>query len=422
MGVSAPARPRRSNARRGGLFAGIDTSTPVLLLTAAPGARRVRQHAALGVERSLGRLGIPVHLVDSNPRGTPASSRYRKRRFLFDLAGATPEATVDHLLQVGRQLGGRPVLIPTWDDLAVVVAEAEPVLSKQFRLPPQPIALARALSGKWEMHRLAAEHGVPSPQVAFPKTFEDVEAFAAEATFPVMIKANVGSRLNTQAGQALFRADSRDQLLRLCRELEDAAEPNLLLQEYIPGGDDAVWMFNGYFGDDSECLFGLTGRKLRQTPPRAGTTSLGVCLPNETVDRVTRRWMKAIGYRGMLDLGFRFDARDGQYKILDVNPRIGSSFRLFVGRGGLDVVRAAYLHLTGQVVPADAMDIGRRWMDEKDLGSAWADVRAGTLTVRQWLASLRDVRETALVASDDPVPGVALAFGVLGRRLRRITG
>jgi predicted ATP-grasp superfamily ATP-dependent carboligase len=418
--MSTPGRGRPPSAGRGGLFEGIDTSTPVVLLTAAPGARLVRQHAALGIERSLGRLGIPVHLVDTNPRGTPASSRYRRRRFLFDLAGASPEATVDHLLRVGRRLGGRPVLIPTWDDLAVVVAEAGPVLREQFLLPPQPIGLARALSGKWDMHRLAAEHGVPSPQVAFPKTSEDVEAFAAEATFPVMIKANVGSRLNAQAGQALFRADSRDQLLRLCRELEDAAEPNLLLQEYIPGGDDAVWMFNGYFGDDSECLFGLTGRKLRQTPPRAGTTSLGVCLPNETVDQVTRRWMKAMGYRGMLDLGFRYDSRDGQYKILDVNPRIGSSFRLFVGRGGLDVVRAAYLHLTGQVVPPDAMDVGRRWMDEKDLGSAWADMRAGNLTVRQWATSLRDVRETALAALDDPVPAVELARLALGRRLRRI--
>jgi len=292
------------------------------------------------------------------------------------------------------------------------------VLREHFLLPPQPIGLARSLSGKWDMHRLAAQHGVPSPQVALPATLEDVEAFAADATFPVMIKAVFGNRLNERAGRTLFLAHGRDELIRLYHEFEDPSDPNLLLQEYIPGGDDSVWMFNGYFGNDSECLFGLTGRKLRQAPAHAGTTSLGVCLPNETVDEMTRRWMRAMGYRGMLDLGYRYDARDGQYKILDVNPRIGSTFRLFVGRGGLDVVRAAYLDLTGQAVPADTMDVGRRWMDERDVGSAWADLRAGNLTPRQWLASLRDVRETVYLAPDDPAPAARLAWQMLERRVR----
>jgi len=41
-------------------------------------------------------------------------------------------------------------------------------------------------------------------------------------------------------------------IIRTARELleyydrtEDPANPNIMLQEYIPGGDDTVWMFNG---------------------------------------------------------------------------------------------------------------------------------------------------------------------------------
>jgi predicted ATP-grasp superfamily ATP-dependent carboligase len=124
----------------------------------------------------------------------------------------------------------------------------------------------------------------------------------------------------------------------------------------------------------------------------------------------------------MLDLGYRYDARDGQYKILDVNPRIGSTFRLFVGRDGLDVVRSLYLDLTGQTVPPDTMNVGRRWMDERDLGSAWTDLRAGDLTVRQWLASLRDVRETVYLAPDDLKPAVHLAWQTLTRQRSRGPG
>src|SRR3990172_3381338 len=102
-------------------------------------------------------------------------------------------------------------------------------------------------------------------------------------------------------------------------------------------------MFNGYFDSSSRCLFGLTGRKLRQYPPYTGVTSLGVCERNETVTKLTLRLMTAIGYRGALDIGYRYDARDGRYKLLDANPRVGMTFRLFVDTEGLDVVRALYL-------------------------------------------------------------------------------
>jgi predicted ATP-grasp superfamily ATP-dependent carboligase len=337
---------------------------------------------------------------------------------VFDLVGASLESTVEHLLLAGQRLGSRAILIPTWDDLAILVADAEPALREQFLLPRQPNGLARSLASKREMHRLAIEHGVPTPQASFPASIDDVRAFAADAAFPVMIKGIFGNRLHQRAGRALFVAERPTDLVRLYRDLEDPANPNLMLQEYIPGGDDAVWMFNGYFDADSECLFGLTGRKLRQTPAYAGTTSLGVCLPNELVDRLTRRWMKALGYRGMIDMGYRYDARDEQYKVLDVNPRIGSTFRLFVGRHGLDVVRALYLDLTGQPVPADVMIEGRRWLDEHDFASSRAYRRDGKLTMCQWAASLRRVQESIYVARDDVAPFARLGLQVLGASLR----
>ena len=416
MTPESDGRRPRSAVRRSA-FDEIDTSTPVLVLTASPRARRA-PHTVLGILRSLGRLGIPV---------TPSIRIRAVRRRTRGTCGAgsssispapLPRRPSSTCSSRGDRLGSRAILIPTWDDLAILVADAEPALREQFLLPRQPEGLARSLASKREMHRLAAEHGVPTPLASFPASVDDVRAFATDAAFPVMIKGIFGNRLHQRAGRALFIAERPADLFRLYRDLEDPADPNLMLQEYIPGGDDAVWMFNGYFDADSECLFGLTGRKLRQTPAYAGTTSLGVCLANETVDGLTRRWMKALGYRGMLDMGYRYDARDGQYKVLDVNPRIGSTFRLFVGRHGLDVVRALYLDLTGQPVPADAMIEGRRWLDEHDFASSRTYRRDGKLTMRQWAASLRDVQESVYVARDDMAPFARLGLQVLGASLR----
>jgi len=402
-----------SKAEQRSVFKGIDTETPALVVSRSP-------NATLGVARSLGRLGIPVYAIDTSPGGLTAACRFLRRRFLLDLSpDASSAETIEYLLDAGRRLGARSVLIPTWDDLAIVTAEADPALQEHFILPDLSHSLARSLASKKEMHALAVEHAVPTPRASFPTSIDHVHAYAADAMFPVMVKGIFSNRLAERAGRTLFLAERPDKLIRLYRELEDPQDPNLMLQEYIPGGDDAVWMFNGYFDADSECLFGMTGQKLRQWPPHAGTTSLGVCMPNETVDEQTRRWMKAIGYRGMVDMGYRYDARDGQYKILDVNPRIGSTFRLFVGRNNVDVVRANYLDLTGQSVPPDEMFEGRKWMDERDLYSSVKYWRDGELSFRQWAASLRGLQEFVYMARDDLAPAARLALYMARGGLRQ---
>jgi predicted ATP-grasp superfamily ATP-dependent carboligase len=115
--------------------------------------------------------------------------------------------------------------------------------------------------------------------------------------------------------------------------------------------------------------------------------------------------MKDIGYQGILDIGYRYDQRDGKYKVLDVNPRIGCTFRLFTATNGMDVARALYLHLTGQPVATAPAADGRKWMVEDfDLFSALRSLRDGSLTLQDWTRSFRGVQETACFAIDDPLP------------------
>jgi predicted ATP-grasp superfamily ATP-dependent carboligase len=164
-------------------------------------------------------------------------------------------------------------------------------------------------------------------------------------------------------------------------------------------------MFNGYFDENSDCVIGISGQKLRQYPPYIGQTSLGHCIENPTVQELTRRFMKAVGYRGILDIGFRYDARDGQYKLLDVNPRVGSAFRLFVAQNGLDVVRALYLDLTGQQVRPAAARERRKWVVENyDLVSSAKYYKDGALRPGEWLRSFRGVEESAWFSRDDLLP------------------
>jgi predicted ATP-grasp superfamily ATP-dependent carboligase len=388
-----------------------DVSTPVVILT-------LYNHLGLGLVRSLGRLGVPVYCVHPDPAIPAMHSRYAAGKHAWDVVGSSPDATVEYLLRLGKSLGRRSILVHTSDDTATLVADNAEALKERFIFPDVPGPLIRSLTSKREMFFLAKKLGIPTAETTFPQSRADVVESLGEVRFPVMLKGIDGQLLEQRTGKKMVIVRDRDGLLDQYDRLEDPARPNLMLQEYIPGGEDSVWMFNGYFNERSECLAAFTGRKIRQAPAYTGFTSLGVCLRNDAVEDVTKEFMKRVGYRGMLDIGYRYDARDGTYKVLDVNPRIGATFRLFVAENGLDVARAAYLDLTGQAVPASRFREGRKWLvEDRDLVSSLRYYRDGVLSPGEWLRSFRGVEETAYFAADDPAPFFRMVWNHLKKKL-----
>lgn len=385
-----------------------DTGTPVVLCI-------MYHHIGMGIVRSLGRLGITVHAIEPDHQAPGLYSKYLTgEKFYWDVFNEPGERTIEFLQKVGRRIGRRSLLIPTTDELSILVDEHASELREWYIFPGQDPALSRTLVSKKEMYFLARDHGVPAPTALFPSSLQDVEDFAPSAQYPVMVKGIDGNLLAQRTGKKMFIVNSASELIALYRRSEDAEHPNIMLQEYIPGGDDSVWMFNGYFNDRSDCLFAVTGKKIRQAPVYTGYTSLGICLSNTAVRETTIRFMKEIGYRGILDIGYRFDRRDGLYKVLDINPRVGATFRLFVGRNGLDVVRALYLDLTGQPVPPTEPIEGRKWLvEERDLISTLRYIRDGKLTLRAWWQSFTGVQEAAWFAGDDLKPFLVMCLNLL---------
>jgi D-aspartate ligase len=373
-------------------------------------------HGALGIARTLGRLGVPVYGVQED-RWTPmAHSRYLRDKLLWMDAGAGKQ-NLPRLLKLGRELGGRAILMPTDDVGSIFLAEHAQALEECYRFPRQDPGLVRSLCSKKQLYHLCREFDVPAPETWFPTSRDELLDLLEEAVFPVVLKAidpwllHRGTRL-----ASVVITNDADELLTWYDQMEDPRHPNLMLQEYIPGGPESVWMYNGYFNAHSESLVHFTGTKLRQHPPYTGMTTLGVCSSNEVVEATTKRLMKAIGYRGIVDMGYRYDARDGQYKLLDVNPRIGATFRLFVGTNGIDVARALYLDLTGQRVETAGAREGRKWLVENyDIISSLRYVRDGRLAPTDWLRSFRGVNEGAWFALDDPLPFAVMWLRFLAR-------
>jgi predicted ATP-grasp superfamily ATP-dependent carboligase len=370
-------------------------------------------HGGLAISRSAGELGIEVVRVQEDRWAPSGFSRFGRGVRMPPL-GATKEQWLDYVLDLGRGLE-RAVLVPIDDVGAVFVDDHAAALREYFLFPDRPPELSRRLSDKAQMHALCLELGIPTPSCELPTRESDVTAYVHDGEFPVVVKQIDGWHPTRDPGApSVMIARTPQELLTAYRRMDSDEKPNVMIQEYVPGGTDTCWMFNGYFDERSECLFGAAGRKLRQQGPRTGPTTLGECLASQPVEEATKQLARAVGYRGIIDIGFRYDRRDDTYKLLDVNPRIGGSFRLFVGEDGMDVVRALYLDMTGRPVAPSRPRHGRRWLVEPyDTVASLQLGRAGDLTAAGWAASFRGVQERAWLAWSDPLPFFAMVVRML---------
>jgi predicted ATP-grasp superfamily ATP-dependent carboligase len=183
-----------------------------------------------------------------------------------------------------------------------------------------------------------------------------------------------------------------------------------------------VHLYRGAGGDP---LVLFTGVKVRSWPPQAGMTACAYTVSNPQLAALAARLCERVGYCGIADLDFRYDRRDGRYKLVDFNPRMGAQFRLFENAAGVDVVRALHLDLTGRQVSQAVAPDGRRILIENvDLTarlSARLTRRRSGYRVPVPSGPVRT--ELAWLAADDPLPVAAMlarSAGPLASYLRRV--
>jgi D-aspartate ligase len=396
-----------------------DVATPAVVLKFD---RNVMHHGGLGAIRSLGRMGVQVYALQESAWAPAGHSRYLYGNVLWRPAGLPASQVQAGLLRLAERIGRPAVLIPTDDAGAIFLAEHGEALRGRFLFAAPPGSLPRQLAAKQSLHALCADLGFPSPRSCLASSLDDAVQAAAGYGYPVVGKLarpwQSGSRqLSTQ-------------ILRNRADLEAAwrsvqgGRAGLMLQEYIPAPPGHDWFFHGYVAASGDCHPACTGVKDRSYPARTGLTSFGRCVPNPALRASVTDLLTRLNYRGIADLDLRLDDRDGQYKLLDFNPRLGAQFRLFTAPGGLDVVRAAYLDLTGQPVPRSEPAAGRTFMVESyDPLSAISYWRCGELGLRSWLARAAAADETAWFARDDLRPFelmcVRMGWRVLTRPLER---
>jgi predicted ATP-grasp superfamily ATP-dependent carboligase len=369
--------------------------------------------AGLAVVRSLGRAGVPVVTVLTDDRDFAARSRYATVLRAPDPADAA-RAFVDLLR---RQPPG--VLVPATDASLEALAEYHDMLAERHIVACPAPEVAQLFLDKLRTSEVAERAGVAAPRTVVPATAEELDALAGELTYPCLVKPRESFRYSRAFGVKMHRVEDAAQLRTAWRRADDHGI-GTVVQELIPGPEVGGVNYNVYVVDGAPVVE-LTSRKVRLSPRDFGFPTVVQSAPVPEVVEPGRRIVAAMGIEGFANVEFKRDARDGSYKLMEVNGRPNMSGALAV-RCGVDFPLLAYRHLVDGVVPtSQPWQQHVYWVDEvADARSAVRRWRGGELSLRDALTPYVGRHVFVSFATHDPGPLLGRVGTAVANRARRL--
>lgn len=356
------------------------------------------------IARSLGRHGVPVCVASEPSIKLASCSRYTQRTFPWPSLGK--EAQAAYLLELAERhdLDGW-VLFPTSDESAALLAKFHATLSRRFRVSTPTWDALRWAYDKRLTYQLAGEQQVDCPLTIYPTTEADLQTVALD--FPVILKPATHAVMNRFTADKAWPAANRDELLARYREARELIPPDLILvQEMISGGGESQFSYAALCCD-GQPIVSLTARRTRQYPIDFGYSSSFV----ETLDvpeivAPSKRLLAAMRYTGLAEVEYKFDARTGRYKLLDINPRLWTWSPLGA-RAGVDFPYLLWQMMMGKPVAEQTGRNGVHWVRmSTDLPAAIHLICRGRLSPGEYWRSLRSPIAFSVMALDDPLPGL----------------
>lgn len=372
---------------------------------------------ALSIARSLGRSGISVYAINE-PAAHVRYSRFA--RWINLPAGPDAEqGWVDWLTGPESESLRGGVLLAASDAAIEMLAAHRERLAERYLLDLSEVAAQRTMLNKLATYRAAVAAGVPTPRFWLASTVEHLERIRPELVFPLIVKPQLSHIFEERFGRKFLVAESYDQLAGAFLRVRDAGIECMLV-ERIPGPDDRLCSYYTYLDEAGRPLFDFTKRIIRRWPVGMG----GACY--HIVDRVPRvrelglRLFEQVGLRGLANVEFKLDERDGELKLIECNARFTAANGLLADCG-FDLARFVYNRLVGiEGPPLTTFRTGvRLWYPVEDFKAFRQLRRAGEITFWQWARSLCHRQTFPFFRWRDPWPSIVSEVRRLGRNLRR---
>ena len=373
----------------------------------------------LSMIRSLGRRGVPVYATGT--KGSFVSySRWHRAAPAEWGQPPNPGTLPPYLARVSRE---GMVLVPTTDNWALAVARLPASLAARFPASLSSLETLEVLIDKARFAATLEQLGVPHPRTVCLGPDPHRVDLPADVFTDAFLKPCNSWAFRSRYGVKAFHFRTPDEAMSRAREAAKAGIETML-QEYVPGPPSHHYMVEGFVDRTGRVCARFVRQRLRMFPPDFGDSTYMVSVSLDRVRAAVEsldRLLAHLSYRGVFEAEFKYDARDGHFKLLEVNGRPWY-FIGFAADCGVDLCAMAYRDALGLAVePVHTYEPGRHCVVGSDRFACWALFRRGQLSAWAWLRSWLGARQL-LFAWDDPRPGVVRIWLSLWSAARRKLG
>jgi len=370
---------------------------------------------AVSVARSLGAAGVRVHALG---RPTMPVRWCRHVHEFVALGGDDVQGQMLDWLAAGP---GDGVVLPCDDEALELVARRRTELtSLGYVAVEADDDVLLAMLDKDATAAIARRLGIDTPAVAVVANPEGLEPLLGQLRFPCAAKP-LQSHLFARhfPGVKALVARDAEEARRHARTAASIGV-QVMFTEIIPGDEAAYCSYYAYLDETGTPLLHFARHKLRQFPVDFGVACYATNDRQPEAAEIGLRFFQGAGLRGIGNVEFKRDARDGRLKLIECNARFTAADR-HLRLCGLDLPLFVYNRLVGRPLPPmQTLRYGvRLWHPVQDTRAFLVQRRRGEMTARRWLRTLAHRQHFPVADPRDPMPTIGYHVHAAMRAARR---
>ena len=226
------------------------------------------------------------------------------------------------------------LLISSNDYYVRLITENEDVLKKYyvFNYPDYDIVDKFLVKDKFYTNFKSYGLDMPKTIVYSFKNKINLKDELKEFKYPLIMKAGDGFEYHKHEFEGMkkvYKVNDLEELNSELKSIENSGyNENVVIQEFIPGGDDMLFDSIFYVSKSGEIIlstFAQIGLQER-TPSAVGNCTVLINGYNQfggSKEEVIKlgKFLKKVGYRGFAEFDLKYDIRDKKFKVLEINPR-----------------------------------------------------------------------------------------------------
>ena len=343
----------------------------------------------LGAVRSLGKKGFYVIAGAPGKRAQSFYSKYCSECVIYpDPRDET--RFIDFLIEY-LKVNKVDVLLPIGYIATVAISKHKDELLDYTKVPVADYQSMQIASDKYQTMEMARALGVPTP-----KEYNSIEEIDA---YPIVAKGIY------ESGQVRY--------INSAEELSQLSLSDHILQEYIPGeGCGFYALFNK---GEERAIF--MHKRMREYPVTGGSSTAARSTYDPELRDLGLTLLKALDWHGVAMVEFKKDSRDGNYRLMEINPKFWGSLDLSIASGVDFPYLTAMMALEGDIQPVFEYDrdMKFRWPFPDDTLHVLANPRS----VKDVAREVFDRNARSNIALDDMKPNLLQLYqtgiSVIGR-------